>query len=83
MGRPKSFVSTLLVERAVNSHNCRFNHAHRIRGGEARLTAKEGREKLRYCVSCALSFMRADIEVLQSKIKELESAAAGTREPSQ
>ncbi len=76
MGRPKSFLSTLVVDHAVNSHNCRFNHSHRIRSGEARLTAKDGREKLRYCVPCAVAFMKADIEVLQSKIRELERASA-------
>jgi hypothetical protein len=79
MGRPKSFVSALLVEQAINSHNCRFNHTHRIRSGEARLTAKEGRAKLRYCASCAVAFMKADIELLQSKIKELESATTKFR----
>jgi hypothetical protein len=81
MGRPKSFVSTLLVEQAINSHNCRFNHAHRIKSGEARLTAKEGRAKLRYCASCAVAFMKADIELLQSTIKELESAHTKFRNP--
>jgi len=75
MGRPKSFVSTLIVEQAINSHNCRFNHTHRITRGEARLTAKEGRAKLRYCASCAAAFMKADIELLHSKIKELENAS--------
>ena len=72
MGRRKSFLSALIIERAAISHNCRFNNGHRIVRGHARLTAKEGRSKLRYCAACAISFMRADIEVLESKIKELE-----------
>jgi hypothetical protein len=75
MGRPKSFVSTLIVEQAIKSHNCRFNHTHRIASGAARLTAKDGRAKLRYCASCAVAFMKADIELLQAKIKELENAS--------
>jgi hypothetical protein len=75
MGRRKSFVSTLIVEQAVRSHHCRFNHAHRIGSGDTRLMAKEGRAKLRYCISCAVAFMEADIDLLRSKIKELEKAA--------
>lgn len=80
MGRRKSFVSTLTVEKAVRSHHCRFNRTHRIGSGDVRLMAKEGRAKLRYCVSCAVAFMEADIDLLRSKIKELEKAAAAFRE---
>jgi len=75
MGRRKSFLSGLIVEQAVKSHNCRFNHAHRIRKGEVRLTANEGRAKLRYCAVCAVAFMEADIELLRSRIRELQNVA--------
>jgi hypothetical protein len=78
MGRRKSFVSTLIVEQAMKSHNCRFNHTHRIGRGEVRLTAREGRAKLRYCAACAVAFMEADIELLRSKIKELGGTAANS-----
>ncbi len=67
MGRRKSFVSTLLVEQALHSHNCRFNVSHR-------LTAKEGMEKLRYCAECAVTFLRGDIETIEAKIREIEAA---------
>ena len=79
MGRRKSFVSRLIVEQAVKSHNCRFNHAHRIRRGDVRLTAKEGRAKLRYCAICAVAFMEADIELLRSRIRELQSVATDSK----
>ena len=82
MGRRKSFVSMLIVEQALKSHNCRFNQAHRIGRGDVRLTAKEGRAKLRYCAVCAVAFMEADIELLRLKIRELQSAATNSTVPS-
>lgn len=73
MGRPKSFLPQLIVEDAKSSHNCRFNKKHRIRKGEKRLTAKEGRERLRYCPVCAVHFLRLDIVTIQNTIAELEA----------
>jgi len=74
LGRPKSFLPQLIVEDAKSSHNCRFNKDHRIRKGEKRLTAKEGREKLRYCPVCAVHFLRLDIVTIQNTIAALEAS---------
>lgn len=74
MGRPKSFLPQLIVEDAKSSHNCRFNKAHRIKKGQKRLTAKEGREKLRYCPACAIQFLKLDIQTIQNTIIRLESS---------
>lgn len=72
MGRAKSFLSTLIVDNAIVSHNCRFNKSHRITKGSKRLTAKEGRGKLRYCTACAIHFLKLDIATIQATIAELE-----------
>ncbi len=74
MGRPKSFLSTLTVEHALLSHNCKFNKSHRIAKGSKRLTAKEGRAKLRYCTSCAIYFLKLDMATIRKTIVELEAA---------
>jgi hypothetical protein len=74
MGRAKSFLSTLIVDHAIISHNCRFNRGHRITKGSKRLTAKEGRAKLRYCTVCAIHFLKLDIATIQATIAQLETS---------
>jgi hypothetical protein len=74
VGRPKSFLPQLIVEPAKSSHNCRFNKSHRIKKGEMRLTAKDGRDKLRYCPTCAIHFLRLDIATIQTAISALEAS---------
>jgi hypothetical protein len=81
VGRPKSFLPQLIVENAKNSHNCRFNKKHRITRGETRLTAKEGREKLRYCPECAIHFLRLDIETIENTIAALEASKGAAGDP--
>jgi hypothetical protein len=72
MGRPKSFLSTLIVDYAKVSHNCRFNKQHRIKKDGKRLTAKEGRATLRYCPACAIQFLKLDKATIQTTIASLE-----------
>jgi hypothetical protein len=74
MGKPKSFLSTLTVEHAKASHNCRFNKAHRIARGEKRLAAKEGRNSLKYCRVCAIYFLKLDIQNIQKTLTLLEDS---------
>jgi hypothetical protein len=81
VGRPKSFLPQLIVENAKSSHNCRFNKKHRIVKGQARLTAKEGREILHYCPDCAVNFLRLDIVTIQSTLSDLEAATATAGTP--
>lgn len=42
---------------AGSSHNCRFNDGHRIKKGMRRLTIREDRAKLNYCLACAKVFL--------------------------
>jgi hypothetical protein len=50
---------------AGSSHNCRYNDGHRIRKGMRRLTIKEDRAKLNYCLACAKAFLAQGLLRLQ------------------
>jgi hypothetical protein len=59
---------------AGSSHNCRFNGGHRIQKGMHRLTIKEDRTKLNYCLTCAKLFLVdgvARLQQLQSAVDRL------------
>jgi len=73
MGRPKSFLPQLTIERAERRHSCRHQDSHVILQGHVRLTMKEGREVRRYCLDCAIKFLGADQVRLVELIKELET----------
>jgi len=51
------------------SHNCRFNDTHRIQKGMSRLTIKEDRAKLNYCLACAKHFL----DLGQQRLQELQA----------
>ena len=73
MPRIKSLIASVKVEEAKKAHNCRWNRAsHRINRGDKRLKVKDGRNSLLYCLACAKSIVRRDIERLQKLQKELE-----------
>ncbi len=74
MPRPKSFLPQLIVDPAERAHKCRHNKEHQILRGHTRLTIKDGRDVLRYCSSCAVKFLQADLEEIRSVIHQLESA---------
>jgi hypothetical protein len=76
MGRPKSFLPQLFVDRAERRHSCRQQDDHVILQGEIRLTMKDGREVKRYCLECAIKFLNLDRDKILALVKELESHRA-------
>ena len=59
---------------AGSSHNCRFNDDHRIQKGMSRLTIREDRAKLNYCLKCAQAFLAQGLvrlEEIQGQVDEL------------
>jgi len=78
MPRSKSVLVGMEITVAGSSHNCRFNDSHRITKGMYRLTIKEDRAKLNYCLSCAKVFLASGLVRLQ----ELERRV-GQLHPSQ
>lgn len=75
MGKPKSFLPRLTIESAKRDHGCQFNSEHRIVRGQTRLHWKNGRDEANYCVPCALTSLRLDVEKLQGIIASLEAAS--------
>ena len=67
----KSLTKTMTVDYALHSHRCRFNKRHAIAKGDKRLTVKEGRSEMRYCVECAKKFLRTGIDKLNTILSEL------------
>jgi hypothetical protein len=83
MGRPKSFLPQLTIDRAERRHSCRQQDSHVILQGDARLTMKEGRDVKRYCLDCSIKFLSADQLRLVELIKELKvlRGRSGTSAP--
>jgi hypothetical protein len=73
MGRLKSLVKNVTVNKAVKSHNCKRDKEHRVQAGEKRLRVKEGRSTAHYCPECGTASILADITKLQNLQKELNS----------
>lgn len=69
MPRGKSVLVSMEITVAGSSHNCRFSDGHRIQKGMHRLTIKEDRAKLNYCLSCARAFLAQGL----MRLRELES----------
>lgn len=73
MPRGKSVLVSMEVTTAGKSHNCRFNKAHRIAKGKSRLTIKEDRAKLHYCLECARRFVLDGLSRLQEYQTQLDN----------
>ena len=71
MPRPKSFLSSMEVDEVKSAHNCQNNAKHRLTRGEKRLKVSNGRSHDHYCIECAVTFIKRDIDTLQSILKEL------------
>lgn len=69
MPRGKSVLVSMEITVAGSSHNCRFNDGHRITKGTHRLTIKEDRARLNYCLKCAKDFLVQGL----ARLQELES----------
>lgn len=76
MPRAKSVLASMEITVAGSSHNCRFNDGHRIQKGMSRLTIKEDRTKLNYCLECAQLFLVQGSERLQQLRSEVERLRA-------
>lgn len=77
MGRPKSFVNGLSIDRAGNSHNCQNDSGHRIRKGDARLKVRVDRSHEHYCLACAKRFLEADIEKIRALLLDIGAPSTG------
>jgi hypothetical protein len=55
---------------AGRAHDCRNNKNHRIEKGQRRLTIKSDGDEHHYCISCAKSFLQADIQRLESLLQQ-------------
>jgi len=78
MGRPKSFVASLSIDRAGSSHNCQNDSGHRIHKGDARLKVRVDRSHEHYCLACAKRFLEADIAKIQAFLLEISGANGST-----
>lgn len=72
MPRPKSFLISMRIDEAGNSHNCQYNARHRIKKGDRRLKVSNGRSHDHYCLECAAKFLQRDMATLQSLLEDLE-----------
>jgi hypothetical protein len=70
----KSTLQSMELTVAGASHNCRFNKSHRIPKGAKRLTIKEDRSRLHYCLVCARKFLVHDLERMKTLLAEVDSA---------
>lgn len=74
----KSVVVSMEITVAERAHNCRFNDNHRISKGMSRLTIKEDRSELNYCLPCAKKFLAkgfARLTAVQAEVDALLSPA--------
>lgn len=76
MSRPKSVIKNLSITRAHRSHDCHNAKSHRIPMGDRRLTIKEGRSELHYCLACAGRFLESGLERLRDLLREVRQREA-------
>lgn len=73
MPRIRSLVTRTEVDEAQRSHNCQGNRGHRINRGDKRLKVIDGRGHDHYCIDCAKTITKRDIERLEAIARQLES----------
>lgn len=78
----KSVLVSMEITVAGSSHNCRFNDRHRIRKGMRRLTIKEDRARLNYCLNCAKSFLAQGLLRLHELQGDVDKLLSEAVEPS-
>ena len=78
MGRVRSLIAGLEVDRAIRSHNCQANAKHRVTAGSARLKVSNGRSYDNYCIDCARIMLRRDIDRLSIILDAIEFQCMGT-----
>ena len=64
MPRIRSLLPRIEVDVAKRAHNCKGNRRHRINGGERRLKVRNGRSWSHYCLECASTIVRRDMDKL-------------------
>ena len=70
MPRPRSLIVSMEITTAGRAHNCRQSEKHRIEKGMRRLTLKSDGDEHHYCLACAASFLKKDVERLQSLLAQ-------------
>ena len=76
MSGRKSVLASMTITAAGNSHNCRANEAHRIPKGTKRLTIKEERAQLHYCLPCARIMLGRGLTALQTLYEAVDAELA-------
>ena len=69
--RIKSLRIRAEMDVARHAHNCQGNVRHRIERGYKRLKVRNGRSWDHYCVECARTILRRDIDALEALAREL------------
>ena len=73
MPRIKSIVIRAEVDEASWAHNCQGNASHRVNKNDTRLKVRNGRSWDHYCLECAITIVKRDIEKLNIMLKQLEA----------
>jgi hypothetical protein len=71
MGRPKSFIQPMSIDRAGRAHSCQHSAAHVLQKGDVRLKLRVDRSYEHFCRDCAIASLQADILTLQLLVEEL------------
>jgi ribosomal protein S4E len=71
MGKAKSFLQTISIDKAIKSHSCKHNKKHIINKGDIRLKLKVGRTFQHFCIECAKESLEKDIKELNTILIEL------------
>lgn len=80
MAKGKSLILSMEVTVAARAHPCRFNKNHKISKGMSRLTLKQDRSTVNYCMACAKKFLETDIGRLQALLIEVNTIVDTTCE---
>ena len=72
MPRIRSLRIRAEVDVAQRAHNCQGNNRHRLEGGDKRLKVRNRRSWDHYCLNCAKTIVRRNIEALEALARELD-----------
>jgi hypothetical protein len=68
----KSVVVSMEITVVQRAHDCQSNSSHRLTKGMSRLTIKEDRSELNYCLPCAKKFLAKGIAKLTAVQAEVD-----------
>jgi len=76
MGKPRSLVLSISVDRAKRTHSCQSSSRHVIAAGDLRLKVSAGRRIDHYCVVCAQKSITLGVAQLRAVEKQLAEESA-------